>query len=74
MMRYSVVKVFTATKAKERNAVGDRATEWLRGNPDMEVVDKQLRLSSDQEFHCLSLILFCRSCPRRSRSPSARRL
>jgi hypothetical protein len=49
------VKVFTATKAREREAIGDRITEWLRSSPPSEIVDVQVTQSSDEEFHCLTV-------------------
>jgi hypothetical protein len=49
------VKVFTATKAKEREGLGDRITEWLRHNPPAEIVDVKVTQSSDEEFHCLTI-------------------
>lgn len=54
------VKVFTATKAREREELGETITRWLSQNPDAEVVDKIVRQSSDNEFHCLSIVLFYR--------------
>ncbi len=57
---YDAVKVFTATKAQERERLGDLITEWLKGNPDHEVVDTVVRQSSDQQFHCLSILVFYR--------------
>lgn len=56
---YNRVKVFSATKARERESLGERATEWLRDYDGM-VVDKEIRQSSDNEFHCLSMVFFCR--------------
>ena len=54
------VKVFSATKARDREQLGERVTNWLRGQGrGLEVLDKQVRLSSDREFHCLSITLFC---------------
>jgi hypothetical protein len=55
------VKVFSATKAKERENLGEQITEWIRGNPNMEIVDKIVTQSSDSEFHCLTITLFYRS-------------
>jgi hypothetical protein len=55
------VKVFSATKAKEREHLGEQITEWIRGNPNMEIVDKIVTQSSDSEFHCLTITLFYRS-------------
>lgn len=76
------VKVFTATKALERQQLGDRATDWLRDNPQAEVVGKVVTQSSDNEFHCLTITLFCRAngtevrraeTPRRQRSRNGNR-
>lgn len=55
------VKVFSATKAKEREALGEAITEWIRGNPNMEIIDKIVTQSSDSEFHCLTITLFYRT-------------
>ena len=53
-------KVFSATKARERSALGDDITKWLGENPDLQVVDKVVTQSSDSEFHCLTVTLFYR--------------
>jgi hypothetical protein len=53
-------KVFSSTKAKEREELGENVTRWLRSNSDLEVVDRIVRQSSDSEFHCLTIILFYR--------------
>jgi len=52
------VKVFTATKAREREALGEVITRWLADNPRARVVDKIVTQSSDSQFHCLSITLF----------------
>ena len=57
---YNGVKVFSATKAKERESLGEQVTSWLRNNPDAEIVDKIVTQSSDSEFHCLTITLFYR--------------
>ena len=59
-VHFTGVKVFSATKAKEREELGDSVTRWLRSNSDFEVVDRIVRQSSDNEFHCLTIILFYR--------------
>ncbi len=59
-VRFTGVKVFSATKAKEREELGDAVTRWLRSNADLEVVDRGVTQSSDNEFHCLTIILFYR--------------
>jgi hypothetical protein len=57
---FTGVKVFSATKAREREELGETITRWLRANADLEVLDKVVSQSSDDEFHCLSIVLFYR--------------
>ena len=57
-MAFTGVKVFSATKAKEREELGENVTRWIKSNSDLEIVDKVVTQSSDNEFHCYSLILF----------------
>ena len=59
-VQFTGVKVFSATKAKEREELGDHVTRWLRSNADLEVVDRVVTQSSDNEFHCLTIVLFYR--------------
>ena len=51
-------KVFTATKARDRDELGEVLTRWLRDNPSAKIVDKVVTQSSDREFHCLSITIF----------------
>jgi hypothetical protein len=51
------VKVFTATKAKDREALGDSVTRWLNDNPSVKIIDKTVTQSSDAQFHCLTITL-----------------
>ena len=55
----SQVKVFSATKGRDREVLGERVTAWIAANPSLEVVKTVVSLSSDSEFHCLSFVLFC---------------
>ncbi len=57
---FTGVKVFSATKSREREELGENITRWLKSNSDLEIVDKVVRQSSDNEFHCYSMILFYR--------------
>ena len=57
---FTGVKVFSATKAKERDDLGEQVTRWLRANGDLEIVDRTVSQSSDNEFHCLTIVLFYR--------------
>jgi hypothetical protein len=61
--QFDLVKVFSATKARDRAVLGERVTEWLRASSGLTIVDAAVRLSSDREFHCLTIILFCRTQP-----------
>ncbi len=58
MVDVTGVKVFSATKAKERELLGEVITDWIRNNPNYELVDKIVTQSSDSEFHCLTITLF----------------
>jgi hypothetical protein len=64
---FTGVKVFSATKAKERDDLGEQVTRWLRANADLEIVDRTVMQSSDNEFHCLTVVLFYK--PRNAPKP-----
>lgn len=57
---YDGVKVFSATKALERESLGEKITAWLDRHREYSVVDTVIRQSSDSEFHCLSITVFYR--------------
>ncbi len=57
-MNFSGVKVFSATKAREREELGEHVTRWIRDNPDAKIIDKIVTQSSDREFHCLTITIF----------------
>lgn len=59
-MSFTGAKVFCATKARERELLGEFITMWIRQNPQIEIVDTVVRQSSDAEFHCLSITVFYR--------------
>ncbi len=59
-MAFTGCKVFSTTLARDREVMGDTITRWLAENPGLEVVDKQVLLSSDRQFHCLTLVFFYR--------------
>jgi hypothetical protein len=56
-------KVFTATKAKDREELGEVLTRWIRDNPRAKIIDKIVTQSSDSEFHCLSITIFYELSP-----------
>lgn len=57
-MGFMGVKVFSATKAKEREELGDNVTRWIANNPNAQVTEKIVTQSSDREFHCLTITVF----------------
>ena len=67
---FTGVKVFSATKAKEREELGEAITRWLRNNADLEVVDRVVCQSSDNEFHCFTVVLFYRQAGPRAEAAS----
>lgn len=54
------VAVFSATKGSDRELLGHRVTQWIAGAPKFEVVGYEVKQSSDDQFHCLSIVLFYR--------------
>jgi hypothetical protein len=59
----SVFKVFSATKGRDREVLGERVTEWIAANPQLHIFKTVVSLSSDSEFHCLSFVLICGERP-----------
>lgn len=57
---YDGLKVFSATKALERESLGERVTAWLDKHPALTVVDTIIRQSSDNQFHCVTITVFYR--------------
>ena len=60
MTGFTGVKVFSTTLARDREAMGDAIGRWLADHPELEVVDREVTQSSDDEFHCLSITFFYR--------------
>lgn len=60
----NLVKVFSASKAKDRESIGERITQWLAAHSDARIVSTTVELTSDLKFHCLSIVLFCSQGPR----------
>jgi hypothetical protein len=55
------LKVFSATKARDREMLGEAITTWIRAHREFEVFDKIVTQSSDAEFHCLAITVFYRT-------------
>jgi hypothetical protein len=58
IVNFTGVKVFSATKAREREELGEHVTQWIRHNPNARIIDKIVTQSSDREFHCLTITIF----------------
>lgn len=54
------LKVFSATKARDRDQLGEVMTSWIKTHPECEMLDKVVLQSSDAEFHCLTIVVFYR--------------
>lgn len=60
-MSFDAVKVFSATKQKERDDLGEQVTRWLDAHSGrIEVTDKIVTQSSDSAYHCITIVLFYR--------------
>ena len=61
MNAFDGIRVFSATMFAQRQTLGETVTRWLeeaRERPGFEVVDIVVRQSSDNAFHCISIIIF----------------
>ena len=61
--KVNLVKVFTATRARDRESLGEAVTAWIASNPDVRVLKTFVMLSSDSKFHCLSIVLIGERAP-----------
>jgi hypothetical protein len=55
---FNGVKVFSATMVADREKLGEKITEWLTANPQIDVRDMVVTQSSDEAFHCLAITVF----------------
>jgi hypothetical protein len=70
MNQFKGVRVFSATKATEREQLGEKVTAWIEANPKITIVEKVVAQSSDSEFHCLSMTFFFDGDPQACRIAS----
>jgi len=42
----------------ERERLGEKVTEWLHENPQIEARDIIVTQSSDEAFHCIAITVF----------------
>lgn len=59
---FNGVKVFSATMVADRQALGEKCTEWIqhkqRSVPGFELIEVLVTQSSDAAFHCIALTVF----------------
>lgn len=74
LAHYTGLKVFSATKAKERELLGEAITDWIAvklrehtppgaARSRFSVVETVVTQSSDSEFHCLTITVFYAIAP-----------
>lgn len=68
----SMVKVFSATKARDRESLGEAVTAWIANNPGVRVLKTFVMLSSDSQFHCMSIVVLA-ACATEGGQPSGGR-
>jgi hypothetical protein len=55
-------KVFSATMFHQRQTLGEEVTAWIeaarRQRPGFQIVDIVVRQSSDEAFHCVTIVVF----------------
>ncbi len=52
-----VMKVFSSTMHRDRDALGERVTDWLRSNAKLKINEIRTLQSSDTEFHCVTVVV-----------------
>lgn len=57
---FTGVKVFSATMFGDRAGLGEKVTDWITQNRDVELSDISVTQSSDASFHCITITLFYR--------------
>lgn len=55
---FNGVKVFSATMVADRDRLGEKITDWLHQNPQIEVREMVVTQSSDEAFHCIAITVF----------------
>jgi len=58
IIKFTGVKVFSATMAHDREILGDKVMAWIQKNPRRQIVQTIVTQSSDQAFHCLAITVF----------------
>ena len=54
------LKVFSATKSRDRERLGETITDWIQHHPEFKVFERIVTQSSDMQFHCIAITVFYR--------------
>ena len=55
--KWNAVKVFSATMQRDREALGETVTSWMREHR-VEPLETVVTQSSDEAFHCVTITVF----------------
>jgi hypothetical protein len=55
---FNGVKIFSATMFAERDALGEKVTDWMGRNTQLDVTEIVVTQSSDASFHCIAITVF----------------
>lgn len=55
---FNGVEIFSATKARDREALSRTITSWITRNKHLTIIDRIITQSSDSEFHCVTISIF----------------
>jgi len=59
MVKFDGLQIFSATLHQNRAALGEKVTAWLTTNrPHVDVIDIEVHQSSDNAFHCVTIIVY----------------
>ncbi|MEO8698991.1 MAG: hypothetical protein ABI867_03075 [Kofleriaceae bacterium] len=58
---FNGVKIFSATMFAERDALGEKVTNWMTNNTQLDVTEIVVTQSSDASFHCIAITVFYRT-------------
>lgn len=58
---FDSLKVFSATMFQDRSVLGEKVTEWMAANARARVTEMTVTQSSDDAFHCITIVVFYRA-------------
>lgn len=58
MQMFDGLEVFSATMFRDRAMLGERVTDWIAANPQYDIVDYDVVQSSDEAFHCTTIVIY----------------